>query len=138
MKEVFGNHVTVIDTHERIEEEFIKISYFAQPDKLKAATDLLMDKFKDSDCEITVSGNSWVDFVAKGTGKGEALEKLGKKLGILPEEMAAFGDNENDRTMLSFVGHPYLMEKCNPTMEDVEAKRCKKVEESLREILKEL
>lgn len=138
VKEVLGNHVTVIDTPERIEEEVIKISYFAQPDKLKAATDLLTDKFKDSDCEITVSGNSWVDFVAKGTGKGEALEKLGKKLGILPEEMAAFGDNENDRTMLSFVGHPYLMEKCNPTMEDVEAKRCKKVEESLREILKEL
>ena len=76
--------------------------------------------------------------MAKGTGKGEALEKLGKKLGILPEEMAAFGDNENDRTMLSFVGHPYLMEKCNPTMEEVEAKRCKKVEESLREILREL
>ena len=49
--------------------------------------------------------------------------------------MAAFGDNENDRTMLQFVGHPYLMEHCNPTMEDVRAKRCRKVEDSLREIL---
>ena len=76
--------------------------------------------------------------MAKGTGKGEALKKLGERFGILPEEMAAFGDNENDRTMLSFVGHPYLMENCNPTMEDVPAKRCRKVEEALREILDEM
>ena len=76
--------------------------------------------------------------MAKGTGKGEALEKLGRRFGIRAEEMAAFGDNENDRTMLSYVGHPYLMENCNPTMEDISAKRCRKVEESLREILREL
>ena len=81
------------------------------------------------------SGNRWVDFAPPGTGKGEALEKIGENLGILPEEMAAFGDNNNDRTMLQFVGHPYLMEHCNPMMEDVRAKRCRKVEDSLREIL---
>lgn len=138
VRDVVGNHVTVVDSPERIEEEIIKISYFAEPDKQKAATDQFMEKFADTDCEITVSGNSWVDFVAKGTGKGEALKKLGDRFGILPEEMIAFGDNENDRTMLSFVGHPYLMEHCNPTMEDVPAKRCRKVEEALREILDEM
>ena len=37
-----------------------------------------------------------------------------------------FGDNENDRAMLEFVGHPYLMEVCNPTMENIVAERCKK------------
>ena len=84
------------------------------------------------------SGNEWTDVVANGTGKGEALAKLGERLGILPEEMAAFGDNENDRSMLEFVGHPYLMEVCNPTMENVTAKRCRKVEDSLMEILKSL
>ena len=30
--------------------------------------------------------------------------------------MMAFGDNENDRDMLNVVGHPYLMESCNPPM----------------------
>ena len=54
----------------------------------------------DLTCVITVSGNSWVDFVSKGTGKGEALQQIGLKFGIKPEEMIAFGDNENDRTML--------------------------------------
>ena len=138
VRDVVGNHVTVIDSPERIEEEIIKISYFAVPEKQKDATEQFFNEFAGADCQITVSGNSWVDFVAKGTGKGEALEKLGRRFGIRAEEMAAFGDNENDRTMLSYVGHPYLMENCNPTMENISAKRCRKVEESLREILREL
>ena len=123
VRDEVGNHVTVIDAPERIEE--------AQ----QAATDSFQKKFKDARCLIVTSGNRWVDFAPPGTGNGEALEKIGENLGILPEEMAAFGDNENDRTMLQFVGHPYLMEHCNPTMEDVRAKRCRKVEDSLREIL---
>ena len=121
-----------------IEEPIIKISYFTEPEKQAGATETFRQIFAGAACEITTSGNRWVDFVAHGTGKGEALSAIGDRLGILPEEMAAFGDNENDRTMLEFVGHPYLMEVCNPTMEDVKAKRCKKVEESLKEILKEL
>ena len=49
--------------------------------------------------------------------------------------MVAFGDNENDRSMLEFVGQPYLMKNCNPTMEDVKAARCERVEDILEEIL---
>ena len=98
----YMDKVTWIDTLERrIEEEIIKISYFAEPEKQKDATEQFLDEFAGADCQITVSGNSWVDFVAKGTGKGEALEKLGRRFGIRAEEMAAFGDNENDRTILS-------------------------------------
>lgn len=135
VRDEVGNQVTVIDAPERIEEPIIKVSYFTTPEAQQAATDFFRKKFKDARCLIVTSGNRWVDFAPLGTGKGEALEKIGEKLGILPEEMAAFGDNENDRTMLQFVGHPYLMEHCNPTMEDVKAKRCRKVEDSLREIL---
>ena len=136
VRDVVGNHVTVIDCPERIEEEIIKISYFTPPEKQKEATEQFLSMFSDKNCEITISGNRWVDFVARGTGKGSAMEKLGKRLGIAPAEMAAFGDNENDRTMLNLVGHPYLMESCNPTMRDIQATYCKKVEESLKEILK--
>lgn len=135
VRDVVGNHVTVIDSPEIIEEPIIKISYFTAPEKQAGATETFRKLFAGADCEITTSGNQWVDFVAHGTGKGEALAVLGEHLGILPEQMAAFGDNENDRTMLEFVGHPYLMEVCNPTMEDVKAKRCKRVEDSLAEIL---
>ena len=62
-------------------------------------------------------------------------KEIGERLGIAPDEMAAFGDNENDRAMLEFVGHPYLMEVCNPTMENIVAERCKKVEDTLKQFL---
>ena len=51
--------------------------------------------------------------------------------------MAAFGDNENDRTMLEYVGHPYLMQECNPSMENMKyAARCITVEQELENLIK--
>ena len=50
--------------------------------------------------------------------------------------MCAFGDNENDREMLEYVGHPYLMEHSNPAIGDIQGTRCVRVEDSLREILR--
>jgi hypothetical protein len=86
---------------------------------------------------VAVSGNEWVDFAPLGTSKGSALAAIGEGLGIDPAEMAAFGDNENDRSMLELVGHPYLMKNCNPTMEDLSAIRCSSVEEELKKLLAE-
>ena len=115
----------------------MKVSYFTPEDKRDGATADFKRAFGDS-CLIVTSGNRWVDFAPLGTSKGSALKEIGEKLDILPEEMAAFGDNENDRTMLEFVGHPYLMETCNPTMRDVRATTCRRVEDSLRQILEEM
>lgn len=38
VRDVVGNHVTVIDAPERIEEPIIKVSYFTQPEKQEKAT----------------------------------------------------------------------------------------------------
>ena len=135
VRDVVGNHVTVIDAPERIEEPIIKVSYFTQPEKQEKATAEFREKYPDDRCIIVTSGNRWVDFTPLGTSKGAALKEIGERLGIAPDEMAAFGDNENDRTMLEFVGHPYLMEVCNPTMENIVAERCKKVEDTLKQFL---
>ncbi len=82
-----------------------------------------------------VSGNEWADFAPLGANKGTALEAIGQQMGIAPEEMVAFGDNENDRSMLEFVGTALSDAKCNPTMEDVKANHCDRVEDVLRQIL---
>lgn len=132
-----GNQVSVVERAEDIEEPIIKVSFRASEDKLEAAAEQFRKMFQDK-CLIMTSGNTWTDFIPFGTGKGPALKRLGEVLGIKPQEMVAFGDNENDRDMLEFVGNPYLMEICNPTMEDVKAKRCAKVEEVLKEILEGL
>ena len=116
VRDVGGNHVTVIDAPERIEEPIIKVSYFTQPEKQEKATAEFREKYPDDRCIIVT-------------------KEIGERLGIAPDEMAAFGDNENDRAMLEFVGHPYLMEVCNPTMENIVAERCKKVEDTLKQFL---
>lgn len=138
IRDEVGNRIAVVDKPEWIEEPIIKVSYYTAEEKRDAMTAHFQKLFSGDSCLIVTSGNQWVDFAPPGTSKGAALAAIGEKLGILPEEMAAFGDNENDRTMLSFVGHPYLMEGCNPTMEDMDIPRCKKVEDVLRELLKEL
>lgn len=43
------------------------------------------------------------------TSKGNGLSILCEKLGILPEQVMAFGDSSNDVTMLRFAGHSYAM-----------------------------
>lgn len=140
MRDDVGNRVTVVDMPERIEEAIIKVSFFTKEEKDRdIATEHFTEMFEDKALIIT-SGNRWVDFAPFGTSKGTALEVVSEQFGIAPEEMAAFGDNENDREMLSYVGHPYLMQDCNPSMLDMagQTTRCNQVESALRDILNSL
>ena len=89
--------------------------------------------------DVMTSGTEWTDFIGFGSGKGSALADYGRALGISPDEMMAFGDNENDRDMLNVVGHPYLMESCNPSMRGINdrVRYVRTVEEELRRLLAE-
>ncbi len=49
------------------------------------------------------------ELVAPCAHKGNAALTLMQKLGISPDEAVAFGDGDNDRSLLSAVGHPYRM-----------------------------
>lgn len=135
LEETVRNNITVVRTPEEIPEEIMKISFYTGKENRDIVGDALAQRFGGR-AWMVVSGLEWIDFAPVGTSKASALAAVGKQLGIAPEEMAAFGDNENDRTMLEFVGHPYLMKECNPSMEDLKrAKRCTTVEEELEKIL---
>lgn len=58
---------------------------------------------------VVASGSCWVDFVAPGTDKGNALHKLQQMLRITPQETMAFGDNHNDMGMFSNAGESYAV-----------------------------
>ena len=45
----------------------------------------------------------------KGADKGHALKYIAAQYCIDPKDIYAFGDSENDREMLSFSGHPFVM-----------------------------
>ncbi len=137
MREDVGNQVCVVAAPEQIEEPIIKLSFCTAPDNLKKIEAELGPRFQGRSLMVT-SGTEWIDFAPLNTSKGTALKSLGERLGISPEEMMAFGDNENDRTMLELVGHPYIMEPCNPSILDIPAERCSRVEDVLQKVLREI
>ena len=63
---------------------------------------------------MVTSGNIWVDFIAPGASKGNALQTLLDHLHIAPEDCVAFGDQYNDVEMLQLAGTSYAMSNAAP------------------------
>ncbi len=59
--------------------------------------------------EIALSRPNYVECTASGVHKGEALRMLAERLNIPRENVAAFGDNENDLSMIRWAGHGYAV-----------------------------
>lgn len=134
MREDVKYDLIEIEDIRQIQEPILKVSVYMEPE-LRADVEAKLQPLFQGRCCMVESGNRWVDFAPFGISKGSALQELSEILGIASSEMAAFGDNENDRTMLEYVEYPYLMENCNPLVEDIPATRCCRVEEELRKIL---
>lgn len=115
LRDVVKNDVATYGAPEEVVEPIIKMAFEVAHDAIPAATEHFKGLFGDA-FEVVTSGRTWIDFLPFGVNKGTALEAAGRRLGIEPAQMAAFGDNENDREMLDLVGRPYLMDTCNPTM----------------------
>ena len=69
------------------------------------AAEMKSDSESESQCEFNIIKGSpdpfFVEFLPSGLSKGSALEALATKLGLsVSEEVAAFGDGDNDAEML--------------------------------------
>ena len=133
-----GNHAPfkVVDRPGDVDEDIVKLAYQTAHEDQPQVRSELEERF-GSRVDLVTSGWTWTDFIIPGADKGPALVEYGRILGIDPAEMLAFGDNENDRGMLNAVGHPYLMESCNPVMRDLNerVRYVGTVEEGLRQLL---
>lgn len=58
---------------------------------------------------VTTSGVSFVELTPTGADKGAALARYAMTLGIDATQVLAFGDNQNDLTMLEWAGHGVAM-----------------------------
>ena len=59
-----------------------------------------LDKIFGDRLNVQVSGPIWMDVMASGVSKGNALKALQKRLGVTSAETMAFGDYFNDLDML--------------------------------------
>lgn len=63
----------------------------------------MMAPFKDTlNCVFTAP--FYFEFTAKGIDKAKALDSVLQPMGYTPEEMIAFGDGQNDATMVKYAG----------------------------------
>lgn len=65
------------------------------------------------------SGHISIDVITPGMHKGKGLDFICERYDINQVKTIAFGDNENDREMLEFVEHGYVMDNAKETLFDV-------------------
>jgi Cof subfamily protein (haloacid dehalogenase superfamily) len=67
-----------------------------------------------SHCDLLKSNPEYLEFVDRGITKGEALEFWLARNGMVPADLIAFGDAENDLEMLRLAGHGVAMANATP------------------------
>lgn len=69
--------------------------------------------------EVTSSYDYNLEICRRGANKAAALNQLCKHFGVLPHEIMACGDGDNDIKMLEFVGLPVAMKNANNSVKKV-------------------
>lgn len=96
----------------KVPDEIIKVSAYKKH-SVEKSTAFIREKYQDR-LKITISGDMWMDCMAKGVNKGAAILKIQESLGILPEETMAFGDQMNDLEMLGRAYYSYAIGNARP------------------------
>ena len=76
--------------------------------KLKKAAEHLLPQIQDK-MSASFSAPFFLDISALGADKGSSLKLLAEYLGIARENIIAFGDNFNDKTMIEYAGIGVVM-----------------------------
>lgn len=137
---VMKNTTQFIDDVRNIEGPILKIAICNMNDGPRIIDKYLkkLQGLFGNEIKIVTSGNIWIDFIAPGTNKGEALKKLTDVLHVHPEECVAFGDQYNDVEMLQFVGTSYSMSNAAPGISYYSDYVTDSVEDVLEDILENL
>lgn len=126
----FSNQLVKLSDFTEVKEDIIKIAANFRkgiPDRIKHYFHEKYDKV----LLVVESGNGWLDFMPKESGKGAALVKLSGIMNFRMEETAAFGDSENDIEMLRIAGIGYAMDFSEEPVKRAADCICDRVEETL-------
>jgi hypothetical protein len=88
-------------------EEIIKVLIVSDDEDFITKTQQDLQQINGVD--VVRSNASCIDIGASGVSKGAALKEYARMCGISPSEIVAFGDSENDLSMLEFAGYSVLM-----------------------------
>lgn len=90
-----------------------KLLIIGQPEQISRWVVQMQAHFgKRLSCAI--SRPNYIEVFRAGVDKSAALKELAARYGIGPDEIAAFGDGENDLGMVGYAGHGYIMANARP------------------------
>lgn len=128
------NVVTVLKDFSQVEEEMLKISIYYPRGIPKEAELFFREKYGQK-LLVLESGNGWLDFMPPESGKGSALKILSGKMGFDLLKTVAFGDSENDISMLQTAAVSYAMDTASEQVKAAAHRVCDCVEEVLENAL---
>ncbi len=134
LKNKIRHNTTLLKDYADVPEDILKVSIYWKEGIPKEPEQWFHQKY-DSRLKVANGGNGWLDFNAFGSGKGEALQFLAETMQIPLSNIAAFGDNENDLTMLQNAGIGYAVASAKPHIKRCADFICESVEEVLLEAL---
>lgn len=129
-------NVVLVKDFVDIKEDIMKVAAVYKKQIPEEAKERFRKKF-GQEVSILDSGNGWLDFIPKGSGKGPALKILSKIAGFSLDHTVAFGDQENDISMFGAVKIGYAMETAYDYVKEAADNTCKIVEDILWDALYE-
>lgn len=69
----------------------------------------IQKELQNHPCQSVITSSSWLEILPLNNSKGNAVKLLSQICGYKLEEIIAFGDGENDLSMLEIVGKGYAM-----------------------------
>lgn len=109
MAQQFYPNVRQVDKLLQVNDHILSVTFVWPLDAdVKQYVDRLRDVFGNA-VHATGSGFGSVDVLPKGINKAVALGVVQEHYGIADDEVAVFGDNENDLEMLHKYKHAYVM-----------------------------
>lgn len=108
----------VDDIKTYIQEDVPKVMGVDYVPNIVKALDSLNGYFNE-DIDVTTSKPYFLEFMATGVSKGNAVTLLCEKLDIDLSQVVAFGDSPNDISMLEIVGRSYAMDNANDQVKSI-------------------
>lgn len=121
----YGYHITFRRVKDVLaeEDEIIKIAVYRKGSIRQLGESLLIPAWRER-VKVCMAGDEWVDFMDLSVDKGNALKILENYLGIRPEQVMAFGDNNNDIGMMLAAGKSYAVDTAVPEVKQAAGNVC--------------
>ena len=105
---IYYHRLKWVDDFKQVDDQILKFAPTVPEEMTWEFYDMFREKLGGL-VEPTTSGHGSIDLIVPGCHKASGLKRLVERMGITPEQCAAFGDGGNDIEMLKYCGYSYAM-----------------------------